>query len=138
MSIILSSTTFISIKEGRGSHRTDMKFVAHSEEDFETKRRMDNLKADLMKEYKDVFKKKLTPSDRIKAPPIRVEVNKEAKVKPVNCMTLVDVPAQLRHAAEKELKDALEAGFLEPCHHATKWCSRSFFVEKQGSEPTKV
>ena len=67
-----------------------------------------------------------------------MEVNKEANVRPVNCMTPADIPAHLRHAADKELKDALEAGFLEPCHHSTKWCSRSFFVEKQGGGPIKV
>ena len=66
MSNVLSSTSLVTIKEGRGSQRTDMKFVAHSEEDLETKRQMDNLKTDLMKEYKDIFKKTLTPSDRIK------------------------------------------------------------------------
>ena len=107
-----------------------MEFRTNSEEDLETQRRMKNLKTKLLENFKDVFKKKLSPLDRIKAKPLRVEINEEANIKPTNCMSPADIPIHLRKAADKELKEALEAGFLDPCIHATKWCSRSFFVEK--------
>ena len=53
-------------------------------------------------------------------------------------MSPAEIPLHLRKAADAELKDALEAGFIEPCTHATAWCSRSFFVEKPGVGPTRV
>ena len=59
----------------------------------------------------------------------------EAKVKPSNCMTPAEIPLHLRKAANKELQARIKAGFLEECHHSTSWCARSFFVEKNSSDP---
>ena len=59
------------------------------------------------------LRKKYHPVDRIKAKPLRVEINKTANIKPTNCMTPADIPIHLRKAVDKELKEALEAGFLE-------------------------
>ena len=53
-------------------------------------------------------------------------------------MNAAEIPGHLCNASETELKDMLEAGFIEPCNHPTAWCSRSFFVQKPGVGPTKV
>ena len=46
-------------------------------------------------------------------------------------------PPHLQGAANTELEKLLRAGALEPVEHATDWCSRGFFVQKNthGEEP---
>ena len=59
------------------------------------------------------------------------------KITPRNAMNAAEIPGHLRKASETELKDMLEAGFIEPCNHPTAWCSRSFFVQKTRSRTHK-
>ena len=53
-------------------------------------------------------------------------------------MTAIETPLHLQSAANEELQKMLKAGFIEPCHHSTDWCARSFFVMKPNSQPLKV
>ena len=69
----------------------------------------------ILKNYDDVFKEDLSPSDRIKGVQ-RIEIN-DSDAKPLHFNTPKEVPVHLRRAADKELKRCLEAGQLEPCHH---------------------
>ena len=39
-------------------------------------------------------------------------------------------PCHLQNTADRELDKLLKAGVLEPVEHATDWCSRGFFVQK--------
>ena len=105
---------------------------------METERRLKDLKTKLFPKYKDVFKKKLEPEYRIDAKLLKMEINENANICPRNCMSPAEILLHLRKAADAELKDALEAGFIEPCTHAKAWWSRSFFVEKPGVGPTRA
>ena len=106
------SPSTVSILEGKGSERTQMNFRQSSEEEIETERKLKSLKVKLLSRYSDVFKKKLEPEDRIKAAPLKMDLNEKYKnITPRNSMSAAEIPAHLRKAAETELKDMLEAGF---------------------------
>ena len=97
------------------------------------------LKEKLLLRYSDIFKSKLEPDDRIKTAPVKMDlIENHKKISPRNAMNAAEIPAHLRTAGDNELRDMLEAGFLEPCNHPTAWCSRSFFVQKPGVGPTRV
>ena len=86
--------------------------------DTSTSPNFEKIKNDLLKDFEDVFKEELSPSDRTKGVQ-RIEID-ESRVKPLHWTTPKEVPCHLRKAADKELKRCLQAGQIEPCHHYTK------------------
>ena len=62
--------------------------------------------------YSETFVEKLGPEDRIKVPPIGLEVDKRKaeQIRPTNCIRPYDVPFHLREQFQKEVMDMLEAG----------------------------
>ena len=73
------------------------------------------LRDKLMKKYAVIFKEKLSPGDRINAPPIRLKLDPTKDVTPQAHSCPFDVPYNLREPMNKELSDAIEAGVLTPC-----------------------
>ena len=125
---------------GTVNHTGDSLGGSSSEEVLElgtsTSPNFEKLRKDLLKEFGDVFKEELCPSDRIKGVQ-RIEID-ESRVKPLHWTTPKEVPCHLRKAADKELKRCLQAGQIEPCHHYTKWLSRGMFVGKASKEGEEV
>ena len=104
--------------------------------EMENNKKMEKLKDKLLCKFADVFKKELTPQDRVHMPPVKLETTSvSSSIRPLNCMTPIETPLHLRKAANRELQKILKAGMIERCHHPTEWCSRGFFVPKPGSIP---
>ena len=96
------------------------------------------MKERLLKRFASVFKEVLGPEDRINVEPVRLTIDEESNVTPLNVKIPYDVPHNLRSPADRELRAMIEAGIIEKVEHSTKWCSKSFFVKKPNSDPPKA
>ena len=54
----------------------------------------------------------------------------EGDVKPVHCWSPATVSAHQEKEARRMVEKKVKAGILEEVSWPTKWCSRSFFIEK--------
>ena len=71
-------------------------------------------------------------------PPVKLEIDHEKLVPPVNHTRPFDVPYHLRSAWEREIKDAIEGGVLKPVDKATEWSSKAFAVAKNNSSKVRI
>ena len=69
----------------------------------------------LFKKHSSIFKEKLSSSDRIRAPPIRLKIDPSKDVTPRAHYRPYDIPFNLRESFNRELSDAIQAGVLTPC-----------------------
>ena len=91
----------------------------------------------LLKKFGNVFSEKLSPTDRIKCPPVRIELDTSKEIVPRAHTRPFDCPYHLREGFDRELKEALDAGVLSPCTESSEWVHQLFPVAKQG-QPGKV
>ena len=77
------------------------------------------MKEKITKKFKNSFATSLGPNDRMSIPPVKLEIDHEKLVLPVNHTRPYDVPSHLRSAWEREIKDAIEGGVLKPVDKAT-------------------
>ena len=68
------------------------------------------LKEKITKKFKNSFATSLGPSDRMSIKSVKLEINHDKLVPPVNHTRPFDVPYHLRSAWEKEIRDAIEGG----------------------------
>ena len=95
-----------------------------------------DLRNKIITDHGDNFKTKLGPSDRMNCPPVKLTLNKNKNINPLNHVRHFDTPFHLRKSWEKELCDALEGEILVPNRNPSQWASRAFPVQK--SDPSKV
>ena len=69
-------------------------------------------------------------------PPVKLTLNKNKNINPLNHVHPFDTPFYLRKSWEKELREALEGEILVPNTNPSQWASRAFPVQK--SDPSKV
>ena len=69
------------------------------------------------------FVDKLGPEDRIRVPPIKLEVDRRRaeQIRPTNHIKPYNVPFHLRDQFQKEVMDMLDAKIIERCEVATEW-----------------
>ena len=96
------------------------------------------LRDKLMKKHAVIFKEKLSPGDRINAPPIRLKLDPTKDVTPRAHSRPFDVPYNLREPMNKELSDAIEAGVLTPCSDTSDWVHQMFPVPKPGKSEVRL
>ena len=129
------------VVEKRGSERSTIKLEGEERESMLRQKVVDDkceiLKSKLMQEFGDIFKEDLDKSDVIDCPKVSLDID-ESLGQPHNVMTSAEIPIHLRQAADRELKRALKAGWLEPCNHPTEWCSRGLFVQKSTSPGEEI
>ena len=71
--------------------------------------------------------------------PVKLEINHDKNVPPVNHTHPFDVPYHLRSVWEKEIRDAIEGrGVLKPVDYATEWSSKAFTVAKNDSSKVRI
>ena len=70
--------------------------------------------------------------------PVKLEINHDKNVPPVNHTCPFDVPYHLRSAWEKEIRDAIEGGVLKPVDYSTDWLSKAFAVPKNDSSKVRI
>ena len=77
----------------------------------------------MINKYPESSVEKLGPGDRIKVPPIKLEVDKRKakQMRPTNHIKPYDVPYHLRISFQREICDMLEAGIIETCEVSTQW-----------------
>ena len=78
------------------------------------------LKEKLLEKHSNVFKEKLSPSDRIRAPPIWLKIDRTKDVSTRAHTRPYDIPFNLREPMQAEISDAIEAGVLTPCNSHSK------------------
>ena len=91
----------------------------------------------LMVKFKDCFKEKLSPQDRMKVPDVRIVLDPSKNVTPKAHTRPYYTPYNLREAFDKELREALDAGILSPSTEPSPWVHQLFPVAKPG-QPGKV
>ena len=102
-----------------------------------TDRKCTKLRQHILKEYHDVFKDRLDPTDRVNIDPVHLEADNSRNIKPAQATKPYDIPFHLREPARKEFKEMLRSGVLTENTEATEWCSQSFPVQKPNSDPVK-
>ena len=111
----------------------DKKIGKQHKLDMEEKEKCEKICLRLLDEYADCFRETLGPDDVINQTDIKIYMDRSVNITPTNSKTPTEIPIHLRDAADRELKNAIEAGILEECSWPTQWCSRGFFVEKGGN-----
>ena len=96
------------------------------------------LRDKLLEKYPSVFKERLDPSDRIKAPLIRLEIDPTKEVAPKAHSRPYDIPFNLRKPMQAEISDAIHAGVLTPCNTPSPWCHQMFPVPKAGRSEVRL
>ena len=91
-----------------------------------------------MKKHLVVFKEKLSPDDKINAPPIRLKLDPTKNVTPRAHSRPYDVPYNIREAMNNELSDAIEAGVLTPYSESSEWVHQMFPVPKPGKPEVRL
>ena len=74
------------------------------------------LREKLLKKHSNIFKEKLSTSDRINAPPIRLRIDPSKDVTPLAHSRPYDIPYNLREPMNREFSDTIEAGVLYSPH----------------------
>ena len=92
----------------------------------------------LLEKHSNIVKEKLSQSDRIKAPPIRLKVDPSKDVTPRAHSRSYDIPYNLREPMNRELSDAIEAGVLTPCNSHSDWINQMFPVPKPGKSEVRL
>ena len=110
----------------------DKKIGKKQKLDIEDDEKFEKICLRLLDEYADCFRETLGSEDVINQTDIKIYQDRSVNIAPTNAKTPTEIPIHLRDAADRELKNALEAGILEKCIWPTQWCSRGFFVEKGG------
>ena len=106
--VVSKNTKLVEIKDPKGSRRTSIRFIAVNDDEIEIDKKLKELKKNLLKEFRDVFKTNLEKSDRINMPPMNIETIKGAdKIKKTNFMTAIETPLHLQSAANEELQKML-------------------------------
>ena len=100
-----------------------------------TDRKCTNLRQHILKEFHDVFKDRLDPTDRVNIAPVHLEVDHSRNIKPVQATKPYDIPFHLRKPATKEFNEMLRSGVLTENKEASEWCSQSFPAQKPNSNP---
>ena len=79
------------------------------------------LRERLINTFGSQFVDKLGPEDRIKVPPIKLELDRRRaeQIRPTNHIEPYDVQFHLRDHFQKEVMDMLEAKIIERCEMAT-------------------
>ena len=88
------------------------------------------LRDKMIQKYSSVFKEKLDPTDRIRAPPVRIKIDPTKNVAPRAHSRPYDVPYNLRKPMQAEISDAIHAGVLTPCNTPSKWVHQMFPVPR--------
>ena len=74
----------------------------------------DHLKKKLIKQFADIFKEDLEPSDRLDVPPMKIPLKPNHKSMPkYNARVPISTPSYLEKAACKEVARILKSGVLE-------------------------
>ena len=63
-----------------------------------------DLRHKIITNHSDNFKTKLGPTDRMNCPPVKLTLNKNKNINPLNHVRPFDTPFQLRKSWEKELR----------------------------------
>ena len=111
------------IKERVRSMRTTLNIKQMEEDDWEEERKCEELKKKWLKDFSDIFKENLTKEDRLKIPPIKIDlVENLAEIPTYKPKTPIEVSpyAYMEQAAKKELARMVEAGMLEDTDHFTE------------------
>ena len=69
VTVVDTKVKLTDVKEKKGSQRTKLVFTEQDEGNFDNNQKMSQLRDDLLKEFKDIFKTELTIHDRINLPP---------------------------------------------------------------------
>ena len=126
-------------EERIGSLRTELNFKKMEEEDYEEEKKCKALRKRWLRDCADIFKETLTREDRLKVPPIKIElVEGWEKMETFKPKTPIEVSPYLEPAAKRELSRMVEAGMLEEIDCWTEHLSRVFFVEKPGREEVQA
>ena len=92
----------------------------------------------MIQKYASAFKEKLEPTDRIRAPPVRIRIDPAKDVAPKAHSRTYDVPYNLRKPMQAEISDAIHAGVLTPCNTPSKWVHQMFPVPKAGKNEVRL
>ena len=88
-------------------------------------KKCETLRKKMLSNWGGVFKNTLGKEDRVNIEPVRINLRSVYSARPF------DTPYYLRDVFDRELKDMLDAGILEPNGlRESDWCSRSFPVQK--------
>ena len=71
-----------------------------------------NLRDNILKNNHEVFKEKLGLEDRVKCPPVKLEIDHSRNIKPVKNTKDFDVPFHLIKAATAEFREMKKAGLV--------------------------
>ena len=96
------------------------------------------LKEKIITKYKNNFKERLGPLDRMRVEPVNLEIDESRNITPVKHIRPFDVPYHLRKPWEEEIKNALEGKILVPVSTPTDWSSKAFAVPKQDSTKVRI
>ena len=93
----------------------------------------DSLEA-IKEDFADVLGDSLDDSSgAIKGPPMKIELNPKADVKPLRVTTARPTPVHLVKPAEELMAELLAAGTVVPQKEPTEWVAPAHFVEKPGN-----
>ena len=93
----------------------------------------DSLEA-IQKDFADVLGDSLDDSSgAIKGPPMTIELDPKADVKPLRVTTVKPTPVHLAKPAEELMTELLSAGKIVPQKEPTEWFAPAHFVEKPGN-----
>ena len=92
------------------------------------------LRKKLIKQFSDVFKEDLSPSDRLNIEPVKITLKPGQENMPIfNARVPIPTPRYLEKAANKELARIMKSGALEEVTWPTQSACQAFFVQKPGS-----
>ena len=127
----------VNIKERVGSWWTGIKFNQVTEEQFEKDHEIevyDQLKKKLLKQFADVFKEDLEPSDCLDVTHVKIPLKPNYESMPkYNARVPISTPRYLEKAENRELARILKSEALEEVTWPTDTACKAFFVQKPGS-----
>ena len=96
-----------------------------------------DLREKFISKWKNTFREKLSLHDRMNIKPVKIELKPNAV--PCYNARAYDTPYHLREPYEREIKDMVDGGLIEPCGLDTSmWCSRAFLVLKSDKKSCRV
>ena len=73
---ISQNTKLVEIQESKGSQRTSIRFIAVNDDEIDIDKKLKELKKNIWKEFREVFKTYLSKADKINMPPMKIEIIK--------------------------------------------------------------
>jgi hypothetical protein len=92
----------------------------------------------IIAEFHDVISDVLTPSHRIKGPPVDIIFKKGVDVRPIHINIARPLPLNFKPIAEKTLAKYISEGILKPVDHATEWLSPGFWTPKANGQDLRL